>query len=66
MAKRTRVSGGRVRVKAWSVMEECVERGVEHGYNRARKHTDKPLGSEVRRAIYDAVLTEISEWFEFN
>jgi hypothetical protein len=55
-----------MQVKEYSVLVDCVERGVVMGWNRAYKHSDTPTTSYVHEQIADAVLLEISEYFTFN
>lgn len=52
-----------VEVDAYRVAAEAVERGVEHGWHRAHKHVDDPSPEDLRAAIADAVMTELSEYF---
>jgi hypothetical protein len=55
-----------MRAKEYSVLVDCVERGVVSGWNRAYKHSDTPTTSYVHEQIADAVLLEISEYFTFD
>ena len=55
-----------MQVKEYSVLVDCVERGVVMGWNRAYKHSDTPTAAYVHEQIADAVLLEISEYFTFN
>ena len=54
-----------MRAKEYRLIEQCVENGVEYGYNRAHKHTDTPTKDGLCEAIYRAVLDEICEAFTF-
>lgn len=54
-----------MRAKEYQLIEQCVENGIEYGYNRAFKHTDAPTPDQIKAHIADAVMLEISEWFEF-
>lgn len=56
----------KVRVNAWNVMTRAIEEGIDYGWNRAHKHTDKPTEDEFKSAIYNAVTSAISEYFEFT
>ena len=53
-------------VKVYRVLSEAVERGVAYGYNRAHKHTDTPSEEAVKQQVYDAVMQELSEAFDFG
>ena len=50
----------------YAILSECIERGVELGFNRAHKHDDAPGSDVIKNAIYDAVTSEISEYFTFD
>jgi predicted Zn-dependent protease with MMP-like domain len=50
--------------KTWKVLQQAVETGVSYGYRRAFKHTETPTEDEIKQAIEQAVLNEISEWFD--
>jgi hypothetical protein len=66
MTGRKRKVNGRVRVKAYPVMSEAVERGVAYGYHRAHKHNPKPDAETIKDAILEAVMAEIGEKFSFD
>jgi hypothetical protein len=58
--------GPRPQAKAYEIMIDAVERGVERGWRRAHKHSPPtPAGSticnEIERAVCDA-LCEVFEW----
>lgn len=53
-------------VKEYSVMSECVERGIRYGLHRAYKHVDNPSEEDIMQQIHAAVMTEISEYFSFS
>jgi hypothetical protein len=55
-----------MQVKEYTVLTDCVERGVAHGMARAYKHSDTPALDYIKRQIEDAVLVEISEYFNFK
>lgn len=53
-------------VNVYRVLSEAVERAVAYGYNRAHKHTDTPSAEAVKQHVYDAVMQELSEVFDFG
>ena len=55
-----------MQVKEYSVLVDCVERGVTFGIARAYKHTDTPTPDSIKQQIADAVLLEICEYFTFD
>jgi hypothetical protein len=64
MADKIPVSGA-MRVNVYTVLLDCVERGVDFGWNHAHKHTDKPEEHDIRRHIVDDIMDEICEYFDF-
>ena len=48
------------------VLEDCIEVGIQAGWNRAYKHADNPEPDAVRQAIYTAIMNELWELFEFG
>lgn len=54
-----------LRVRAYPVLREAVERGAAYGWRRAFKHADKPTDDAAIDAIADAVMNEICERFDF-
>jgi len=55
-----------MQVKEYTVLTDCVERGVAFGMARAYKHSDTPSTEYINGQIVDAVLVEISEYFNFK
>ena len=55
-----------MQVKEYTVLTDCVERGVDMGMSRAYKHSDTPTLDYIKRQIEDAVLVEICEYFDFK
>jgi hypothetical protein len=55
-----------MQVKEYTVLTDCVERGVAFGMARAYKHSDTPTPEYINGQIIDAVLVEISEYFNFK
>lgn len=49
----------------WKVLSRAVEEGVGYGVKRAYKHTDHPSQEAIENAVYNAVLGEIGDVFEF-
>jgi hypothetical protein len=55
-----------MQVKEYTVLTDCVERGVAFGMARAYKHSDTPTPEHINGQIIDAVLVEICEYFDFD
>jgi len=52
--------------KTWKVLQQAVEAGVAYGWQRAHKHVEEPSEDAIKQAIEQAVLNEISEWFDVS
>jgi len=55
-----------MRPKTRDILEECIEIGIEHGYNKAYKHTDNPTEAQLSACIELAIWYEIDERFDFE
>ena len=55
-----------MKVKEYTVLNDCVERGVISGMARAHKHTDTPTAETMRDQVIIAVINEICEYFDFD
>ena len=52
--------------KTYRLLEMAVEDGVDYGYGRAFKYTSKPSDVAIKDEIFQAVMTHICEWFDFE
>lgn len=52
-----------MKANEYMVLDMAIEHGVEIGFNRAHKHTEHPTPDQIKKAIYNAVLNEVCEWF---
>ena len=52
--------------KEYAVLTEAVESGVNRGIRRAYKHTDNPTQSQLELEVYQAVMSALNEWFDFD
>lgn len=55
-----------MKVKLYGIIERAVDEGVEAGYRRAFKHTDKPSEEEIVESISRAVMFNIDEVMSFD
>jgi len=57
--------------KITPVLHQCIETGIKLGINRSRKYSEdqrlENLSDEyLEDAIYNAIMNEIYEWFDFE
>lgn len=60
MAKR------KLKVKTYTVLDKCVENGIDAGWNRAHKYSDKPTEQQIKEQIAHYIMLEVDEHFHFD
>ena len=55
-----------LKVNVYAVLQECIEIGVEAGWNKAHKHDDNPSASHIIEQIEHYIMLQISEKFKFD
>jgi hypothetical protein len=48
------------------VLSEAVENGIKYGWHRAHKHDEDPDQIQIQGAVHNAIMQEISEYFDFE
>ena len=48
------------------LLEQCIEAGIQRGWDRAWKHDDDPPAATVQERIREAIWLELHEWFDFG
>ena len=56
----------KLKVNIYNVLEECIENGINGGWNKAHKHTDNPNEEHIKEQILHYIMLEISEKFKFD
>ena len=54
------------KVKTYVVISNAVEQGINYGYNRARKYTDKPSDEHIKDCILASVMSELDMVLSFG
>ena len=52
--------------KLLPLLERCITDGIERGYARAHKHTDTPPPNVIIDQIYENIMHELYEAFDFT
>lgn len=63
--RRRRIECTGPRVRSYEVFTRALETGIATGLRRAHKHTDAPTEEVVAEAVYNAVLSEVCDVFDF-
>ena len=56
----------KLKVNTYAVLEECIEIGIDGGWNKAHKHTDKPEGDYIKEQILHYIMLQVCEKFKFD
>lgn len=48
------------------VLDQCIDIGIEVGWNQAHKYDEDPAPYKVQESIRNAILLEIHEWFQME
>jgi len=55
-----------VRLNAYKIIDDVVERAVRYGYNRAHKHADDPSEEHMIEEVRRSVMNELCEILKFD
>lgn len=55
-----------MKFKAYTIIERAIEEGIDYGYNRAHKHTDKPSEALLKGEILNAITNNLCEILDFD
>lgn len=55
-----------VKINAYRVIDDAIDRAVRYGYNRAHKHADNPSEDLTIQEIHRAVMNELCEILNFD
>lgn len=50
-----------LRVNTYIVVTRAIEEGINYGWNRAHKHTDRPSPEQIKQEIENAIMNSLSE-----
>lgn len=60
-----KIAGG-VSFRAYEIISDAVERGVQRGTSRAYKYSDNPTSDYCTEQIEQAVMSELCEILDFG
>lgn len=56
----------RVKINAYKVIDDVVDRAVRYGYIRAHKYVDNPTEDTMVNEIHKAIMNELCEILQFD
>ena len=54
------------KAKTYTILEDCIESGVNGGWNKAHKHNKSPDEHQIKENIIRYIMLEISEKFKLE
>ena len=61
-----KIKARKLKVDIYRLFAEDIDLGIQVGYHRAHKYTDKPDEETLRDAIYEAIMNQLCERFDFD
>lgn len=58
--------GSSVRVNAFLVIAEAVDRGINWGWQHAHKHVEDPGETAIKESLYNDIMNELCEVLRFD
>ena len=55
-----------MKIIAYKVISDCIERGINYGYMRAYKHTDTPTEDALKNELEQAIMNELCDYIDFD
>jgi hypothetical protein len=55
-----------MKVKMYNLISECIEKGVDRGYNRSYKYIDNPDKHSFVDNIHREIMNELCEYIDFG
>jgi hypothetical protein len=56
----------KLKVNTYAILSECIEIGINRGWNRAYKYTETPTDDKLKEELLHYIMLEISEKFKFD
>jgi pyruvate-formate lyase len=56
----------KLKVNTYAVLKECIEIGINGGWNKAHKHTDDPSEEYIKDQILHYIMLQVCEKFKFD
>lgn len=58
--------GATVKLDAYRIIDDTIERAIRYGYSRAFKHTDSPTKDHVIDEIHRSVMNDLCDILKFD
>lgn len=55
-----------VKLDAYKIISDAIDRSVDFGWNRAHKHTDTPSAEHIKTEVCNSIMNELCEILKFD
>lgn len=55
-----------MKLRAYRIISDAIDRAITYGYNRAHKHTETPGAEAIKGSIYNEIMNELSEVIDWD
>ena len=55
-----------MKLRAYRIISDAIDRAINYGYNRAHKHTEAPDAETIKGSIYNEIMNELSEVIDWD
>lgn len=55
-----------MKIKMYNLISECIERGVDFGYNRSYKYVDNPDKTSMVENIHREIMNQLCDYIDFG
>lgn len=56
----------KLKMNTYAILKECIENGINRGWNKAHKHTDDPSEEYIKDQILHYIMLQVCEKFKFD
>lgn len=55
-----------MRLRAYNIVSDAIERGIHRGYRRAYKYVDDPGEDAIKTEVFNAVMGELCDIIDWD
>jgi len=56
----------KMKPKVHTIIEMCLESGINRGWYRAHKHTEHPKEETIKEEIENCIMSALNDYFTFD
>lgn len=55
-----------MKLRAYNIVSDAIDRGIERGYRRAFKYVDDPGEGTIKQEVFNAVMGELCDIIDWD